>query len=121
MLAEWWAAHGWNAVPEAVLPKLGIVAFTEAGPVAACFLYMDNSVGVSMLEWLVSSPKAAGIDVMRAIKAQVAFMTARARDLGYGVMLTSCRQASLVRIYESAGFSKTDEGVTHLLKLTGDK
>jgi hypothetical protein len=126
MLAAWWAGHRWQAVPESVLPKLGVVATYsnreaqhEDVPLCAAFLYMDNSVGVCWLEWLVSNPNGSPMEVLRAIRAVIEFMEERAKELGYGVMLTACRQASLVKIYERAGFAKTDEGVTHMLKVIG--
>ncbi len=46
MACEWWKAHGWEAVPAVILPKLGAVAVIEDVPVAAAWLYMDNCVGV---------------------------------------------------------------------------
>ena len=118
LLMTWWKAHGWEGVPAAVLPKLGMIIEADGRPIVAGFLYMDNSVGVSMLEWVVSNPDESGFSVIRGIKALVGFMTERAYDLGYGVMLTSCRQSSLVRVYEASGFSKTDIGVVHLQKFT---
>jgi hypothetical protein len=119
MVASWWAAHKWAPVPPAVLPKLGVIAEREGGAVAALWLYMDNSVGVCWAEWLVSAPDAAPLDVYRSIGAMLGGLEAAAKSLGYGVMLTACRQAALVRTYERAGFQRTDEGVTHLLKHIG--
>lgn len=119
VLAEWWKLHGWAAIPANILPKLGAVAVKGDVPLCAAFLYMDNSVGVCWLEWLVSNPKASPFEVMKGVRELMGFLEAQASVLGYGVMLTTCRQASLVRLYESAGFAKTDEGVTHLLKIIG--
>lgn len=128
MLATWWKGHGWDVVPAAILPKLGAVAFYsnrvdqhEDLPVVAAFLYMDNSVGVCWLEWLVSNPQAPKLHVLRAIDAVIGFLTEEAKRLDYGVMITTCRQESLVRFYEKAGFQVTDKGVTHLIKSTGGK
>lgn len=123
ILVEWWRGHGWSAVPESVLPKLGVVVCEREGvrddPVCAGFLYMDNSVGVCWLEWIVSNPYASGFSVARGITELNRFMEGRAKEMGYGAMLTCCRQASLARFYERAGFQKTDSGVTHLIKSLG--
>lgn len=117
-LANWWAGHGWEPVPEIVLPKLGMVAVGEDDyMVAAVWLYMDNSVGVSFLEWLVTNPEAAPIQTAKAVTHIVNFMADRALEMDYGVMITTCRQQSLTRLYEKNGFMKTDEGVTHLLRM----
>lgn len=126
MLSEWWKGHNWNAVPEGILPGLGVIAFHreregqhEDFPLCAAFLYMSNSNGVCWMEWLVSNPRAQGMETIRAINAVVNFLGEEAARLGYGVMLTACRQESLVRIYEKTGFQVTDKGVTHMLKIIG--
>lgn len=119
-LTEWWKGHGWNAVPRAILPKLGVIAEHDGVQVAAAFLYMDNSVGVAMLEWLVTNPAANPVACVRSVSQVIQFLTERALELDYGVMLTSCRQPALVRLYERNGFVKTDEGVTHLLMILRD-
>lgn len=116
MVSEWWIAHGWNAVPVGVLPKLGIIAEMDGGPVAAGWLYMDNSIGVSMLEWMVSNPEAKPKSVYRSIKAIAEFLKGQAKEFGYSVMLTTCKQESLARVYEKAGFQRTDTEMIHLVQ-----
>lgn len=115
-LAAWWEAHGWPVVPRAILPKLGVMAMAGEMPVAAAFLYMDNSVGVSMLEWLVTNPDATGRQTLAAIGAVIGFLSERALEMDYGVMLTSCRQPALARIFEHHGFARTDEGIIHMVR-----
>lgn len=116
VLVTWWQAHQWPPVPAEILPKLGLIAFDDHGLVVASWLYMDNSVGVSMLEWTVSNPEASGFRVVAGVKAVTEFLADRARELGYGIMLTTARQPALVRLHERNGFAVTDLGVTHLLK-----
>lgn len=122
LVCSWWEAHGWKPVPAEILPKLGMVVYFETaeGQQDACaaWLYMDNSgVGVCWLEWLVTNPKNKGTESLRAISTMTDFMKIRAREMNYGVMMTTARQASLVRVHERNGFAKTDEGVTHLISL----
>jgi hypothetical protein len=114
-VSEWWDVHGWPAVPEAVLPKLGIIAFDEVKDLCAGWLYMDNSVGVCWLEWLVTNPLNRASQSMKSIGIVTDFLKLRAVELGYGIMMTTCRQKSLVRVHEKNGFLKTDEGMIHLL------
>lgn len=128
MLVTWWEGHRWPAIPQAVLPKLGAIAFHhdrgaqhEDFPLCAAFLYMDNSVGVCWMEWLVSNPRGQGMETIRGINAVIGFLEEEAKRLGYGVMITSCRQESLTRIYERSGFNITDKCVTHMLKIIGGK
>jgi|SRR5215217_1765151 len=117
-LASWWKSHGWEPVRADILPRLGVVAELDGKAIGAAFLYMDNSVGVCWMEWLVTAPQA-GLTGIRAIRAITDFLSAEAKRRDYGVMITSCRQEALVRVYEKAGFIKTDVGVTHLIKITG--
>jgi hypothetical protein len=118
MLLKWWQGHGWQGVPEAILPKLGVVWEDDGRPVAAAWLYMDNSIGVCMLEWLVADPEAPGKAVLTAIRHITRFLQERASELNYNVMLTTCRQESLARVYEKiGGFTRTDDGMIHLIKI----
>jgi hypothetical protein len=116
VLAVWWEAHKWPVVPRSVLPKLGVVTLDGDLRVAAAFLYMDNSVGVCWLEWLVTNPDATGRQSLAGIAAVTEFLAERALEMNYGVMFTTCRQPALARIYERHGFGRTDEGVIHLVR-----
>lgn len=118
IIAKWWEAHGWTSVPSQMLPPLGVVAFNSAHDCAAGWLYMDNgNSGVSMLEWLVSNPKISARESMRGIKAVTDFLGQAASEMGYSVMITTCRQESLARLHERNGFARTDEGMIHLVKV----
>jgi len=114
-LAEWWTGHGWPAVPQAILPLLGIVANDGESPVAAAWLYMDNSVGVSMLEWIVTDPEAPARKSAVALSRIVGFAKEEAAHLGYSVMLTTCRQPSLAKLLTRSGFTETDANMIHLV------
>jgi hypothetical protein len=116
VVREWWVAHGWGAVPSAILPKFGVMAFFGETPLACAWLYMDNSVGVSMLEWMVSNPDASPRKVLKAINLIVDFMGKAAADMDYGVMLTTCKQESLAKVYERAGFARTDSEMIHFVR-----
>jgi hypothetical protein len=114
---EWWEGHGWNALPAVMLPKLGVMAFTEQHGLAAGWLYMDNSCGVCMLEWLVTNPEVKGTGTVRGLKHVCEFLTKQAKSFGYTIMLTTCRQDSLARFHERNGFQTTDSEMIHLVKL----
>ena len=118
VLKEWWKGHGWDPVPECVFPKLGVVARVNGNPTAAAWLYMDNSVGVSMMEWVVSDPFAAPRHVAVAICSIVRFLKAEAKSLDYGVMLATCKQESLSRLFVREGFQATDRSMIHHVALT---
>lgn len=119
VVATWWPAHGWNVVPQVVLPKCGVMVESDAGePMAAAWLYMDNSVGVAWMEWAVTNPKNTPKQSYLAITMLVQAVREVALELDYGVLMTSARQEALVRVYERNGFTKSDTGVTHLLMMT---
>lgn len=119
-ISRWWIERDGVPPPKAVLPKLGLIVGKEGKDIAAGFLYMDNSVGVCMLEWVVTNPDATAFESARAIRDLVAFMGERALEMDYGVMLTSCRQRSLARLYGGAGFAETDKDVIHMVKILRD-
>lgn len=122
VLMQWWNAHDWPGIPAAILPKFGIRAVelledNGTRPIAATFLYMDNSTGVSMLEWTVSNPDASPRQVAKGIAAMVEFAKLEAKKFGYCIMLSSCIQPALIRLLERNGFTVTDQSVTHLCTL----
>jgi hypothetical protein len=112
MLASWWQGHGWQAVPQRVLPPLGIIyADTAAG-----WLYMDNGgTGVAMMEWLVTNPAAKPLDAARALRKVVAFLKDEAKRMEYPIILTTCRQPGLARLLGREGFSVSDTEMIHLI------
>lgn len=118
-LAAWWKGHGWAPVALCVLPRCGVMIEDDAGPVAAAFLYMENSgVGVGWMEWTVTRPELPGRQAYLAITMLTQAVREVALALDYGVVMTTARQDSLVRVLERNGFAVTDRGMTHLLMLT---
>lgn len=117
MLVAWWKGHGWTALPKAALNTLGVICAVDGVDTCAAFLLMSNSTGVAMLEWLVTNPEANVRAAYLAIPTVTAFIEGEAARNNYGVLLTACRQPSLVRMYERSGFQVTDTGVTHMIKI----
>lgn len=116
VVSAWWLGHGWDAVPLVMLPKLGAIAEIGDKPLAAGWLYMDNSCPVCMLEWLVTDHKCTGIKTAKALHRICDFMSIHAKELGYAAMLTTCKQESLVRFHTKRGFTRTDSNMTHFVK-----
>jgi hypothetical protein len=120
-VCAWWKGHGWDAVPAFFLPKLGVIAYVMDGDttedVAAAWLYMDNSAPVCWLEYMVSNPQCNAGRAVKTLRHLDAFLTGEAKATGYVVMMTTCRQNSLVKFHQKNGFKKTDEDVTHLVKI----
>lgn len=121
MFTEWWKAHGWPGVALPILPKCGILVEDDNDMgLAAGWLYMDNSVGVAMLEWTVTNPNATAKQSYLAIAMLVQSAREVAKSLDYGVIITTARQHSLARCLQRNGFIQTDTGMTHLIMLTKD-
>jgi hypothetical protein len=121
MVAGWWRGHGWDAVPPFFLPKLGVIAYWAEGEnkqdAAAAWLYMDNSAPVCWLEYMVSNPQCNAGRAVKALRHLDSFLTGEAKATGYAVMLTTCRQDSLVKFHQKNGFTKADTGMTHMVKV----
>jgi hypothetical protein len=113
----WWQGHGWPAVPSVMLPKLGAVAYSGEVGLAAGWLYMDNSSGVAMLEWLVTKPEVKGTATGRGLQLMCEYLSPPANAVGHTIMLTPCRQESLARFHERNGFQTTDRKMIHMVKL----
>lgn len=110
-LKQWWRGHGWEPVPQRMLPPLGVI-----GDAAAGWLYMDNGgTGIAMMEWLVTNPKASALVAARALMRVVEFLKLEASRLDYHIILTTCRQPTLARMLNRAGFQTTDREMIHLI------
>ena len=121
-ITEWWKAHDWPGVAQVILPKCGVMVEDDAGSgMAVGWLYMDNSTGVAMLEWVVTNPTLTPKQSYYAITMLVQSVREVARALNYGVVLTTAKQHALARCYEKNGFKQTDTGMTHLIMFTMPK
>jgi hypothetical protein len=119
MIQEWAAGHKRPAPPPAMLPKLGIVAFRGSNQedVAALWLYMDNSVGVSFLEWAYTKPGISASEAQKALLTIVGFFKQQAASMDYGVMIAHTVPA-LARTLTKNGFHSTGTGLECLFSLT---
>ncbi len=121
LLSQWWKIHGWEPIPSMILPQCGVIVESveeeERTPIAASFLYLEISAKFCIMEWTLSNPDASGRMVVRAIDALANYFSSYAKERGYAVMMTTCKQPSLARLLEKANFTKTDQGMIHLAKI----
>ncbi len=115
-IAPWWVGHGWDSVPEPILPRPGLVCELNGQPVAAVWLYLSNSNGVAMMEWLVAKPDLLPKKSLQAIKVLIGWVDEECRINNYGVIFTTAKQPGLARILEKSGFVTTDREMIHLIK-----
>ena len=113
--SAWWVAHGWPAVPVQFLPVVGVVVMVDEVPAAMAWLKQENSTPIAMMEWLVTNPANHPKDSVRAIKEAIESMKAVCVATGRTALFTFCKQPSLARAYEKSGFSRSDDGMIHLV------
>lgn len=115
-VAAWWDGHKQPPVPPSVLPVCGVIVEEEALPIAAAWLYQDNSVGVAWLAWIVSNPDVSAFDAEKALDVLLGGCEAVARDLNRGVLFTMTDRGSLGRWFERNGFVRNHTGMSQFWK-----
>jgi hypothetical protein len=114
MLVEWWQAHEASVPPIGVLPKLGVICTRNDEPVAALWLYMDNSVGVCFAEYLVTRPKLKLAESRMAAKVMFDYLKTTAAGFGYFLMRVVTTKP-IARFMRQEGFVSEREHVVTML------
>lgn len=114
MLERWWSRHAFPPVPAKFLPKLGAIACADGMPLAAGWVYLDNSCPVAKLEWCTTNPEAPALAAARALNVAIDFLKRHAFEMGYAYMMTTAHHAGLIRTLEKHGFVRTDLDMVHL-------
>jgi hypothetical protein len=103
LVANWWDAHGWHAVPQEFLSKTGLMIFDDDNiPRAAVWLYRTDSP-VMMGEWLVVNPDNTPRESYTAIKELLENMKLIAESTG-AYLMTFLQNESLVKNFQKQGF-----------------
>lgn len=117
---EWWQAHNHPQVPRDLLPKCGVVVEDDGGrPVAMGWLNLDNSVGVGMLNFIVTNPLNSPAKFsVQAIKTLAEAARQVAAELGYGVLIVTASE-TLAGLLRRQGFAHiSDQPHYHVFKRT---
>jgi len=116
-IETWWARHGMAPVPEKVLPDCGVVVMDDAAePLAAVWLYQDNSVGVAWLAWLVTDGVTGPFPIEKAILVLVEAASNVAKDLNYGLLFTMTERHGLGKWFERNGWVRNHTGMAQYFK-----
>ncbi|HEY1082215.1 MAG TPA: hypothetical protein VGE29_08135 [Prosthecobacter sp.] len=110
LFSGWREAHGVPVIPAAWLPRLGVVAVVNEQDTAAAWLYMDNSVGVAFVEWMVTRPGLSLAEAKAAVGAVMGALKAEAAGNGYSLILGHCIEPLARVLVDSLGW--TDIGST---------
>lgn len=122
IIAPWWTAHNHPIIPAMALPKVGILVVDQDDTGrAAGWLYECNSASVAWIEWIVTNPENSPFMSMRAVRILIDFLVLEATQSGYAILLSTCRQKSLGKLLEKAGFAPSDEEVSHYIRLATEK
>tara|TARA_R110000824_G_scaffold382368_1_gene575550 strand:- start:327 stop:722 length:396 start_codon:yes stop_codon:yes gene_type:complete len=113
----WWEGHGSLPIPEAVLPKCGIVVEMEEGlPSAVAWLYMDNSVGVAWMSWMTTNPLLGPIKAASALTVLLGAMEQLCAEFDYGLLFTMTESKGVGQFLCRKGFSPNHKGMTQYFK-----
>jgi hypothetical protein len=109
----WWRARNVAPIPQAMLPRLGILVRQEGEPVAALWMYLDNSISLGFLNWFLTRPGLPAKQAKAALEHLLRFMAQEAQRLGITHLIASCTQASLSRLLCRNGYQFTGGGISH--------
>lgn len=115
---QWFPRHGVEAVPEAILPKCGVVVEKDGQPMCAGWLYQDNSVGIAWLAWLVTNPDQPLFHVEQSLQHLLSAAETVVKDLGYGLVFTETNRPALGRFLQRQGFTPNHQAVQYFKRLT---
>jgi hypothetical protein len=116
LVCELWAAQAWPAPGPAALPKTGKIAYLNGRIAAAAFLYRTDST-VGILEWVVADPKLSSEDRSTAVNEVLLTLTDEAANQGCKVLFHMTSHKRLIERFQSHGWSVTDVGQSHLIKV----
>lgn len=114
VFASWWQSRGVAVIPAELLPRLGIMAVEDGSPVAAVWLYMDNSIPLGFLNWFVTRPGLSPRKSKEALDHMIHFLKQEASRLGIKALFSGCETGSgLSRLLDRHGFALAGKGISH--------
>jgi len=116
ILAGWWRAHEWPAIPVESLPRDGgYLIYMDTMPICSGFLYKTNS-NLCWLEWLLKNPKCDKIYTDAALDILIDALLLHAPK--GAAVFTSTNKETLAMRFKKHGFGVTDKNVTHMIRRT---
>lgn len=105
-VADWWKAHGSEALPADVLPPTGVIVTRDGQPIAASFCYLSNA-RAAYVDFTVAKPGLPAILSLRAAQRAVEGAVAIAREAKCLMVWTLTAHRAIQRIYADMGFKPT--------------
>jgi len=103
----WWRGHGATPPVVEILPELGVIVESVAGPIAGCWSYMDRSRSVAMICYPVTAPGLPGGLAWRALSLAIEFLEEHLKAEGYTHVLAFVSRESLSRLLDRRGYQGT--------------
>lgn len=116
MLAEWWVGHGGAAVPEVMLPKIGVIANDGTDDLAAAFVYFDDSKPIAFVAWFVTKPKITAAQANAALACVLGAVEILAEDNHCTLVMPIVEKPSLKAWLLSNGYILGCDGASILVK-----
>lgn len=112
----WWKKQEWPALPRQLLTTSGFIAEKDNTKLAATWIFKTNCP-IYIMEWTVGNPDANWEDRQEAIKQVTDAACQWAKQQGATQVFTMTKSERFIQKLESAGFQKTEAGMTHLVRI----
>tara|TARA_R110001592_G_scaffold120979_1_gene325943 strand:+ start:1814 stop:2224 length:411 start_codon:yes stop_codon:yes gene_type:complete len=120
VLVGWWKDWKWTAPVPAFLPddgKGGIMVLDNDMPVCAGFIYMTNSK-VAWVDWIISNKDyKKKPQRQEALTLLIKSLTQLCKDSGKMFSYALLKNKSLIKTYESLGYTAADNYSQEMIKL----
>jgi hypothetical protein len=119
ILEQFWKTHkDWDntAIPEFILPPLGIIVEENNAIICAGFIYESKNDQCAWTGWLVSDPNSDKILRDQALTLLLDTIVEHSKKAGHKFLFTSARFIKLIERLEKAGFKRADERMTNMVQ-----
>lgn len=115
-LCEWWVAWGWQPFPQDGLPPTGIMIEKDGANLCAVWIYKTDA-NVCYVENYISDKSASGEDRNAALDMLMDAVAEEAKAMGFKFAMSGVKHNGLARRLEKHGFIRSDEGMTHYIRI----
>lgn len=119
ILVGWWKEWGWEPPQRDFLPANGnggMIVYDYEIPVCAGFVYTTNSQ-VAWIDWIISNKEyVKRPERKEAITLLIKTLTDIAKNTGHKYGYALIKNESLIKTYESLGYSKGDSYTNEMIK-----
>jgi hypothetical protein len=113
-LCGWWKAHGWEPVPEMLLPW-GWIVEDDGKKLCAGFLFIAMNAPVGYLEYVVSNPDNTAKQSYKAIDMLLGEICTFAKYNMILAMFAKLTVRSLEKMYNRHGFKSGDASIKDMV------